>query len=62
MYQEIKAPASTSTSTENLAGVQRLTRIPTLPRNYNRFRSGIPIAHRDSVNARGGFCSNNNDT
>uniref|UniRef100_A0A336MCT2 CSON009687 protein n=1 Tax=Culicoides sonorensis TaxID=179676 RepID=A0A336MCT2_CULSO len=50
-------PASNSTSTENLAGAQRLTRIPSLPRTYNRFRSGIPIAHRDAINARAGFRS-----
>ncbi|XP_063699950.1 CLIP-associating protein isoform X2 [Culicoides brevitarsis] len=49
------APASTSTSTENLAG--RFSRIPTLPRNYNRFRSGIPVMHRDSSNIRAGFRS-----
>lgn len=36
-----------STSTENLALVSRLSRAPSLPRSYNRNRSGIPVAHKE---------------
>ncbi|XP_059614672.1 CLIP-associating protein isoform X2 [Phlebotomus argentipes] len=47
---------ATSTSTENLA-TARLQRVPSLPRSYNRNRSGIPVAHREMVPCRANFRS-----
>ncbi|XP_055708280.1 CLIP-associating protein isoform X2 [Phlebotomus papatasi] len=45
---------ATSTSTENLS---RLQRVPSLPRSYNRNRSGIPVAHREMMPPRANFRS-----
>lgn len=36
-----------STSTENLLMTGKLQRAPSLPRTYNRNRSGIPVANRE---------------
>lgn len=36
-----------STSTENLSAATKLQRAPSLPRSYNRNRSGIPVANRE---------------
>ncbi|XP_055379513.1 CLIP-associating protein isoform X3 [Condylostylus longicornis] len=41
-------PSATSISTENLSsGGTKLNRVPSLPRSYNRNRSGIPVAQRE---------------
>lgn len=42
-----KAAGSPSLSTENLPMASRLSRQPSLPRNQQRNRSGIPVAHRE---------------
>lgn len=36
----------TSVSTENLSST-KLQRVPSLPKTYNRNRSGIPVVNRD---------------
>ncbi|GAB0096245.1 CLIP-associating protein [Sergentomyia squamirostris] len=46
----------TSASTENLS-TTRLQRVPSLPRTYNRNRSGIPVAHREMMPPRASFRS-----
>lgn len=43
----IKAAGSPSLSTENLPMASRLSRQPSLTRNQQRNRSGIPVAHRE---------------
>ncbi|XP_037035804.1 CLIP-associating protein isoform X3 [Bradysia coprophila] len=56
----LRSPAtanpSASTSTENLLMTGKLQRAPSLPRTYNRNRSGIPVANREPP-VRAGFRS-----
>lgn len=51
----ISLASLTSVSTENLSSTTttKLQRAPSLPRSYNRNRSGIPVVHKDPPPPKG---------